>query len=308
MALDPFIVAMLAKLKSIGQPALSAGTPAETRAMLAAGRAALGAGPDMAKVRSLKIPTRSGSIDGRLFVPTADPAGLVVYQHGGGWVVGGLDDFETLARQLARLSGAAVLLTDYRLAPEHPFPAGLEDTEDALMWASDNVQDLLGRSAPLVVAGDSAGANLSTVAVRRLRGRVAAVLQVLIYPVTDCRFDTPSYQEHGEGLPLTRKDMEWFFGHYAPSGLHGTPDIAPLRADDLAGLPPAFVVTAEHDVLCHEGEAYAQKLAMAGVPVRSRRYEGVTHGFIRLHNLFGVAETAVSDVAEAIRDAVGSSR
>ncbi|MDB5511119.1 MAG: hypothetical protein JWR08_602 [Enterovirga sp.] len=304
MALDPFIAAMLAKLAASGQPALSAGTPADARNMVGASRAALGPGPAMADVRPVRISTRSGGIAGRLFLPSARPEGLVVYQHGGGWVVGELDDYDTLARQLAFESGAAVLLTEYRLAPEHPFPAGLEDTEDAFLWAADNMAELLGRSVPIVVAGDSAGANLATVALRRLRGRFSAALQVLIYPVTDCRFDSPSYQAHSEGMPLKRADMEWFFGHYAPAGQHASPDISPLRADDLGGMPPALVMTAEHDVLCHEGEAYAEMLTAAGVPVRHRRYPGTTHGFIRLHNLFGSAKAAVSEAAEAIRDAV----
>ena len=301
MALDPFIVGMLAKMKAAGQPPLTQGTPDEIRARVAAGRAVLGPGPEMEEVRTVSIPTRAGSIEGRLFRPLARPSGLLVYQHGGGWVVGTLDDYDTLARRIAAESGAAVLLTAYRLAPEHPFPAGLEDVEDAIRWAAGHVGDLVGRPAPIAVGGDSAGANLSTVALRRLAGRMDVALQILLYPVVDCDFDTPSYAEHGEGLPLTRADMQWFFQRYAPDVPHDTPDISPLRADALGAMPPTYIATAEYDVLCDEGEAYARKLADAGVPVRRHRYQGGTHGFARLHNLYPTADRLMVDVASELK-------
>ena len=226
MALDPFIVAMLARMKAAGQPSLTQGMPDEIRARVAASRAVLGPGPEMAEVRTVAIPTRAGFIEGRLFQPTARPSGLLVYQHGGGWVVGTLDDYDTMARRLAAESGVAILLTDYRLAPEHPFPAGLEDVEDAILWAAGHVGDLVGHAAPVAVGGDSAGANLSTIALRRLAERLDVALQILLYPVANCDFDTPSYREYGEGLPLTRADMQWFFQCYAPGVPHDSADIS----------------------------------------------------------------------------------
>lgn len=299
MTLHPFIVAMLEQMK--GRPALSAGTPADARAIVAATRAVLGSGPEMAEIRDLKLPTRAGSIQARLYRPQAqseaEPKGLIVYLHGGGWVVGTIDDYDALARTLAAESGCAVLLPDYRLAPEHPFPAGLEDAEDALSYAARHVQALAGRSVPLVVAGDSAGANLATIAARRLLGTVELAAQILVYPVADSDFERPSYGAYGRGLPLARQDMIWFFRHYAPEALWSSPDIAALRAGDLSGLPPALVVLAECDVLADEGRAYADTLERAGVPVTRRMVPGVTHGFIRLHNLFDVARQEVAAVA-----------
>ncbi|RZT86686.1 acetyl esterase [Pseudonocardia sediminis] len=305
MALHPFVATMLATQKEAGAPALSAGTPDDARALVAAGRAAIGPGRDTAETREVTVPTRSGSIGARLHVPHGDVTGLVVYLHGGGWVVATVDDYDTLGRELAHHSRCAVLLPDYRLAPEHPFPAGLEDTEDVLTWIGADPE--LG-ALPLVVAGDSAGGNLATVALRRLRGRVSPVLQVLVYPVTDGARDTESYRDCAEGLGLTARDMAWFFGHYAPAEDHLHPDVAPLRADDLAGLPPTAVVTAEYDVLRSEGEAYAQRLREAGVDVTSKRYPGVTHGFVRLHHHIDVARDAVADIAEAITTAVAAAR
>ncbi|GGH24332.1 alpha/beta hydrolase [Alsobacter metallidurans] len=293
MTLHPFVAAMLEQLK--GRPALSSGSPEDARAMVAAARAVIGQGPAMAEVRDIQVPTRAGSIAARHFRPTDAPAGLLVYLHGGGWVVGALDDYDTLARTLAAQSGCSVLLPDYRLAPEHQFPAGLDDAVDALTHG----RELAGPATPLLVAGDSAGANLAAVAARKLRGKVALAGQALIYPVADCDFGRPSYHAYGAGLPLTRDDMVWFFRHYAPEAQWTSPDIAPLRAaDDLAGLPPTLVVLAECDVLADEGRAFADALERAGVPVMRRTAEGVTHGFIRLHNLFDVAAREVEAVAE----------
>jgi len=297
MPLHPFIEKLLAQLA--GRPALSAGSPDDARTMVAAGRAVLGKGPDMHEVRDLQIPTRSGTIQARLLKPSADVRGLIVYLHGGGWVVGAIEDFDTLGRTLAAESGCAVLLPDYRLAPEYPFPAGLEDTEDTFLHVSREITTLVGKRVPIVVAGDSAGGNLATVATRTLRGKADIALQVLIYPVTDFDLNTGSYKAHGEGLPLTTRDMEWFLRHYAPQDAWSRPEISPIRAD-LTGLPSALVITAEYDVLADEGIAYAKKLQQAGVPVTTRHVAGVTHGFIRLHNLFDVARDEINAMARHI--------
>lgn len=299
-ALHPFIKAMLAKFAAEGRPAISAGSPEDARALLAAGRAGLGPGPEIGSIEDLTIPSRGGDLAARLLRPPGAPAGLIVYLHGGGWALGTLDDFEPLARFIAAESGCAVLLPDYRLAPEHPFPAGLEDCEDTLLFADARRAEICGAQAPLIVAGDSAGANLGTVAARRLKGRVNLALQALIYPVTDCDFDRPSYRECSDGMPLTRADMIWFFTHYAPPSEWTNPDISPLRAADLAGSPPSVIVTAAFDVLRDEGEAYAKKLEEAGVPVTLTRVEGLTHGFARLHNHVDLARRAISDLARGM--------
>lgn len=300
MPLHPFFERMIEGFKAAGRPGLSDGGPADARALVASGRAALGAAPSVRSIRDLTIPTRSGAIPGRLIIPGASPAGLVVYVHGGGWMAGALDDYEICARRLAVISGCAVLLPDYRLAPEHPFPAGLEDCEDTLRFAADHVAELAGRALPLIACGDSAGANLVTVALRRLGKEVDFKLQALIYPVTDCDFETSSYRAHGTGLPLTRRDMIWFFDNYAPRARHQEADIAPLRAGDLGDLPATLVVTAEFDVLKDEGKAYADRLAAAGLPVVYREAAGMVHGFIRLHNHIPEADAELADIGAAI--------
>lgn len=300
MPLHPTIAAMLAQLAAAGRPALSAGTPDEARQLVAAGRIAYGSGPDLTRVEPLRIPTRAGSIAGRLYAGTAEPAGLVVYLHGGGWVVGDLDDFDAVARVLARRSGCALLLVDYRLAPEAPFPAAVEDAEDAAFWASHNMDELVGRTVPLVVAGDSAGGNLATVVAAELAGSVPIAAQVLIYPVTDGDFDTPSYSTYGTGGLLSRADMQWFFSLYAPGVPRTEARLHPAARTDLSGMPPAHVVTAEYDVLRDGGEAYARHLEAAGVPTTTRRYDGLPHGFIRMHNLVDTVDEALGDIAAII--------
>jgi acetyl esterase len=287
-------------MRAAGNPALSSGTPEQARSVVAAGRPGLGAGAQVRESRALQVPTRNERIPALLLLPEGRPAGLCVYLHGGGWVVGTPADYEVLARALTVRSGCALLVPDYRLAPEHPFPAALEDCEDTLLWAWRQRGNLLGWDAPLIVAGDSAGGNLATVAGRRLAGRVVLAGQALVYPVTDANFDTSSYLRYGTGLPLSREDMLWFFGHYAPVGRWTDPEIAPLHAHGLGGSPPATVALAELDVLRDEGEAYARRLAGHGMLIDLHRYPGVTHGFIRLHNLVDTADCAVTELAEDI--------
>lgn len=291
---------MLAASRTAGRPGFHAGTPAQARSLLAESCAALGPGPGVGAVTSLAVPTRGGGVPARLFSPTAPARGRIVYIHGGGWVLGSLDDFETVARALAARSGFAVLLVDYRLAPEHPFPAGLQDVEDVVFWAADPRSRLPGRDGPLIVAGDSAGANLATVALAAPRARPDVALQLLFYPVADCDMDRDSYRAFADGLFLTRADMRWFYGHYAPEPLWADPRISPLRTPDLAGSPPAFVATAEFDVLRDEAEAYAGRLEKAGVSVALRRYAGLSHGFIRMINLVPAADRALDDAVAAI--------
>ncbi len=301
MPLHPFVSGMLKQLG--GRPALSDGTPQDARNMMTAAREVYGEGPKMAEVHYIELPTRSGSIPARLLVPAGDVVGVVVYLHGGGWVIGSIDDFDAVGRELAAASGCAVLLPDYRLAPEAPFPAPLHDCEDALLWAAEQAASRFGAPVPLIVAGDSAGGNLAAVLAQRHHQTTPIALQVLIYPVTDCDFTRPSYSAHGAGLILKSGDMAWFFDHYAPAADWMHPDISPLRADDLAGLPPAVVTLAEYDVLHDEGIAYADAMAAAGVPVTQRVVEGMTHGFIRLHNLCDPARAEVERLGAEIRAA-----
>ena len=296
MPLHPFVIKMMDAARAANRPALSGGSPQQARDLVASGRSGLGAGPEVGDVSDFKIPMRSGSVPARLYRSQNAEHGLTVYFHGGGWVCGTLDDYDILARNLVHHSDCAVLMVDYRLAPQFAFPAGLEDAEDAITWAAKELETLIGKRLPLAVGGDSAGGNLATAALNSLRGKVDCALQLLLYPVTDANTERSSYIEFGEGLPLTRSDMQWFFGHYAPKALWADPRISPLQHPSLAGSPPAWIATAEYDVLRDEGEDYARRLKEAGVHVELRRVEGLAHGFARLSN-------HVEQVAELLRDA-----
>ena len=307
MALDEATAALLAQIAGTRARPLHEMTPAEARGQLAALRGQAGPGPEMARVRDARVRAAGGTFPVRVLVPGDRPRGVIVYYHGGGWVVGGIDDSDLLGRELARRTGCAVVLPGYRLAPEYRYPTAVEDSQAALRWTAGHLGDIAGAPVPLIVAGDSAGGNLATVVARRARRAGPAIAaQVLVYPVTDCDFGTTSYTDPGNDLMLSRDSMKWFWDHYAPdrpARLH--PDASPLRAPDLAGLPPAIVVTAEHDVLRDEGELYATRLLKAGVPVTHRRFAGQMHGFFTMTGVLPGSADAVSFVADALDRQLG---
>jgi acetyl esterase len=204
-------------------------------------------------------------------------------------------------RRLVRHSQCAVLSVDYRLAPEHPFPAGLNDAVDALIWAEANREVLLGDTVPLSVGGDSAGGNLAIAAAQSIQDRIDLAAQILFYPVTDCAMDSPSYQDFGTGLPLTRADMAWFFRHYADPTRWADPEISPQRRTSLAGTPPTWIVSAEYDVLRDEAEAYAVRLASEDVAVEFQRATGMPHGFARMANHVYEAAEVLKQAGSALR-------
>jgi acetyl esterase len=257
----------------------------------------VGAGPRLTSVQDVD----AGGVPARLYIPDdADDAPVVVYLHGGGWVLGGLETHDGLCRVLADRSGCAVLAVDYRLAPEHPYPAAFEDLERAVGWLRDTGAAHHGLDAArLAIAGDSAGGHLAAVGARRARDRGEPyAYQVLACPVIDPEMRYPALDEYG----LDRDEMRFFWDSFAPPGRvdRAHPDLAPLNAD-LAGLPPAFVITAEYDVLRDEGEAYAAALATARVPTVAVRYPGLNHNFQRKLALFDAAPLAVAQAAEAVR-------
>jgi len=264
-----------------------------------------GPGEPVAEVRDVAVPAPGGTIPVRVYRPQdGGPLPLVAYVHGGGWMLGSIDSFDTVVRALANASGAIVASIGYRLAPEHPFPAGLEDALCAVRWLAANAAELGADPERLAIPGDSAGGNLATVVARRLRGEIDLRLQVLVYPVTDAGVNTPSYREFGEGYGLTAASMQRFWNLYLNGADGLNPDASPLRAEDLAGSPPALVVTAEADPLRDEGEAYAEALRDAGVAVHARRYEGTVHGFWRWLAATSVSRRAVDEVGQALRAAL----
>jgi acetyl esterase len=278
-------------------------TPEEARAFRAQLAALNGPAPRMARVEDHTIEQADGSFPVRVLVPLEPAGGVIVYYHGGGWVVGSIDESDTLGRKLAERTSCAVVLVDYRLAPEHPYPAAVDDSYAALEWTAEHLEDIAGSDVPLFVAGDSAGGNLSAVMAIRARDRNGPeiAMQVLIYPVTDANFDRPSYTDPDNQLLLTRDSMIWFFDHYIPDVSRRTePEASPLYTEDLTGLPPAVVLTAEHDPLRDEGEEYAQRLTDAGVEVDLQRHKGQMHAFFALLMLPG-SERGFQQVVKAIR-------
>jgi cation diffusion facilitator CzcD-associated flavoprotein CzcO/acetyl esterase/lipase len=307
--LDEATTAFVSELAASGQPPLHELTPAEARAGGARAVELYGIGPEMARVLHPEILAADGGRIGlRVLVPCERSRGVIVYYHGGGWVLGSLDQSDTLGRRLAERTGCAVVLVDYRLAPEHRYPTALEDAWTALEWTAANSEEIAGAEVPLVVAGDSAGANLVAVLTQRARAAGPEIaLQVLVYPVTDCDFETESYLDPANQAVVSRETMQWFYDQYAPHvSIRARPEISPLRAESLAGLPPAVIVTAEHDVLRDEGEAYARRLADDGVRVDHRRFDGQMHAFFQLTGILPGADAALQFVAEAINRELGA--
>ena len=264
-----------------------------------------GPGEPVAEVRDIDVPGPGGAIPIRVFRPeTEDTPGIVAYLHGGGWVMGTAESYDTPLRALANASGAVVAHVDYRMAPEHRFPAALDDSLAAIRWLAANAGDLGGDPARFALAGDSAGGNLAAVAARKLRGELPIRLQALIYPVADAALNTPSYREFSADHGLSAASMRRFWNLYLDGADGGDPDASPLRATDLAGVAPAYVLTAEEDVLRDEGEAYAAALHQAGVATQHVRWPGTIHGFFRWLAVAAAAREAIDAVGAALREAL----
>ncbi len=301
----PEVASMLAALDS-GFPDVTTLTAPELRAIIRSRRAPLQWLPAMRDVSNLTVDGPGGPLPLRVYRPRHDASALpvVVFAHGGGFVFCDLDSHDEFCRAMAEGVGAVVVSVDYRLAPEHPAPAAHEDMYAALGWAAEHATEYGGDPAALVVAGDSAGGNLAaTVALAaRDRGGPPIAAQLLLYPVIDDDFDTESYRRYGSGYYNTAAAMRWYWQQYAP---HGTADtrLVPTRADTLAGLPPAVVITAELDPPCSSGDTYARLLADSGVAVRHRRYDGLFHGFLTIPAL-AVTRTARAEIWEMVRAAL----
>ncbi len=303
MTLDFATAELLAQMAEGGGKPLHESSVEEARALGAGLSDMNGPAPAMFRVEERRLAVPGGEAPLRILAPLEQPAGVIVYYHGGGWVIGSIDESDTVARKLAERTSCAVVLVDYRLAPEHRYPVAVDDSYAALEWVGEHLAEIAGPGAPLFVAGDSAGGNLAAVMALRSRDRggPAIAAQILIYPVTDADFDRPSYTDPGNQVLLTREAMVWFWDHYTPDAARRLEaDASPLRAADLAGLPPAVVLTAEHDVLRDEGEAYAERLREAGVAVNFMRHEGQMHGFFTLLMLPG-SERGFQQVVKAVR-------
>lgn len=310
MPLDRQIAGILALLEQVGAPAMAAGTAQQARAMFRTSTVDLRDPATLAVVRSVEdatIPGPAGEIPIRIYRP--DVSGRVptmAFFHGGGFVIGDIETHDDQARLICRDVGLVVVSVDYRLAPEHPFPAGFQDCLAATNWVAENIAELGGDRGKIVVGGDSAGGNLAAaVALATRDAGPSLTAQFLIYPGVDFTADGdyPSRVDNAEGYYLTAEEMAWFAGLYLTADTDvKDPRASPIRAVDLTGAPPAVIATAEFDPLRDEGEAYAKALADAGVEVRLARYDGMIHGFYGLGVHSAAAADAVRDLNASLRD------
>lgn len=303
MPLDPDVATMLEQF-----PPFDTSQSAEAARVAGRARQALRSGDPHVQAANLTIPGPAGAIRARHYVPSAGNLGrgLLVYYHGGGFVLGDLESHDGICRDLAAGSDAAVLAVDYRLAPEHPFPAGVEDAWAALAWAHEQAGALGAEPGNLAVGGDSAGGNFA--AVVALMARDAGVplrLQLLVYPVTDETEERRAVRAGDDaGVFLNTAAMDWFEGHYRAD--RGDWRASPLLAEDLTGVAPAVVLTCEYDPLRAEGDEYAQRLSASGVPVTHRSYPGLVHGVLGMGAVVPAAQALMDECCTALRTALGA--
>jgi acetyl esterase len=308
--LDPDARAFLDLLTSARPQPFAAMSPEEARAFVMSRLSVVGQNPPLvADVKNFSVGPET-AIPVRLYRgegTSADEAlPAVVFFHGGGWVVGNLDSHDALCRQIANAGACAVLSVDYRLAPEHKFPAALRDAEQATLWLLEHADELKLDSRCFVLAGDSAGGTLAAVVALQSaqwqRHRIA--LQILIYPCVDLAADSASYQSVGTGYALTAESMRWFIGQYLQRhDDHMLWQASPMKAPSFKGAPAAVIMTAGYDPLCDEGVAYARRLAADGVAVTHRHFSGQMHGFVTSGKLIPTSQTAVAEIGLAIRSA-----
>ncbi len=297
---DPHLQKLLETLEEAGFPRIGSVSAEVMRAVFKP----LPVTTEVASVEDIEIPAAAHSIPARIYRNTEMSDGLIVYYHGGGWVFGSLDSVDATLRLLAVETGYSVLSIDYRLAPENPFPAGVEDSWDAYLWAADNRAALTGNAdAALVVMGDSAGGNLAAVVALEARnaGDNRITQQVLIYPATEGDINALAAQDMEP--PFLRLDeMIWLYDQYVPPEARNDPRVAPALTPSLSGLPPAVVLTAEYDLLTAEGKRYAARLAKDGVAVTELDCPGGIHGFFTMASMLPIGSKAISDVAQLIRE------
>jgi acetyl esterase len=313
MSLDAIVKGLLDQMSANPMPKLWDIPPAQGREMYRMMASTLEPqGISIGKIENMTMPGPAGPIALRAYTPVAGGgAGLpaLVYFHGGGFVIGDLDTHDALCRTLANETGARVIAVDYRLAPEHKFPAAADDCFAAVKWVEANAATLGIDPNRIAVAGDSAGGNLAAVVCQMAKQKAGPniVFQLLIYPVTQMRANTDSMRANAEGYFLEKQTMDWFFDQYAlPDIDPNDPRISPLAASDLSGLPRAYIVTAGFDPLRDEGKAYADKLNHAGVAAVYVDYPSMIHGFFNMSGVLPQSRQAIADASAALRKAFGS--
>ena len=314
MPLDPQMQMLLDQMAAIGAPPIHEQTEAAARAGMDAMVTMMGPGEEVASVEDRTIDAGGQSLPVRIYRPASvgeGPAPTLVFYHGGGFVLGGLTSHDRDCRALANRGECQVIAVDYRLAPEHPFPAAADDAEAALRWIVDHADEVGVDASRLAVGGDSAGGNLSAVVALYARDHdIPLRLQLLIYPAVDGDAEDgryPSRVDNAEGYMLDQASIDWFTERYYANGVPaGDHRAAPMQAASHAELAPAFIITAEYDPLRDEGEAYAETLRAHGVEVSVKRYDGLIHGFFGMGPIVPAANAAVDDAGAALRSALHS--
>ena len=309
MRLDPDAAAILERIRAAGVPPWHTLAPVEGREVYRRRALLFQEAPiDVGTVWDTTIPSPAGPLGIRVYRPDGGPPRpIFVYLHGGGWTLGDLDTHDTVCRRIARAADCMVVAVDYRLSPEFPYPAAMDDTIAAVRWLAANGAELGGDPTRLALGGDSAGGNLTAGAVIRLRdeGGPRVALQVLIYPATQPTFEMLSYYENAVGFFLTTADVVWFWGNYlgGDTAAETDPYACPGSASDLRNLPPAVVITGDFDPVRDDGDIYAAKLRAAAVPVEARRFPGMIHGFVALPVEIPAGKRAIQMIARAARRA-----
>ncbi len=312
MSLDPQAAEILKRIEESDGPGLGEGSPEEGREIFATTTSLLGLpAPEVEKISEVRIPGPNGEIRSKIIIPKGaeaepEPLPILIYYHGGGWVIGSPETHIGETCFYASEANCIVVVPDYRLAPEHPFPAAPQDCYAVLEWVAANARDIGGDASKIALAGDSAGGNLSAVVAQMARDKNGPdlVLQLLIYPATRMGATTQSYKDFNDGYFLTGQAMDWFFGHYLKQqGQWDDPMASPLLAKNLSNLPPAYIMTAGFDPLRDEGKAYADRLREAGVPVDYVCYEGQIHGFVSMAGALDEGKQFLREAAAVLRKA-----
>ena len=309
MPLDPQLKTLLDQIASLGGPPIQELGVTQARALLEGFAAAGGPPAEVARVEDRTFAGPAGDVPVRIYRPTdaAGPQPVLVWFHGGGWVLGSIAGSDLTCRELAVRAGVVVVSVGYRLAPEHPYPSGVDDCLAALVWVAAAAGELGVDPTRVAVGGDSAGGNLAAVVALAARdaGGPAVRFQLLVYPATDLLMSYPSVRDNGQGYMLTDDSMKWFIELYlGDDGDPKDPRVSPIYADDLSGLPPALVITAEFDPLRDEGEAYGTRLQQARVATKVSRYDGMIHGFFSMAAMVEAARPAAAEAADALRRAL----
>lgn len=307
MKLDPDAAAILSRVRDAGVPPWRSMPPVEGREVYRRRGLLFADAPEAVDaVWDSAVPGPAGPVGIRVYRPDGEPRPIFIYVHGGGWTFGDLDTFDAVCRRISRAADCMVVSVEYRLAPEHPYPAALDDVIAVTRWLTEHGQEIGGDATRMAMGGDSAGGNLTAAAALRLRDERGPrlALQVLIYPATQASFEMLSYYENAEGYLLSTADVAWFWQNYLGTAAAARdPYACPATASDLTDLPPALVITGDFDPVRDDGEIYAWKLRTAGVPVVARRFRGMIHGFVALPVEIPAGRRAIQLIAREARRA-----